>query len=41
MYSCGGKLFYTEIEAVSYANFIAKVSRIILGVEFIKLERAE
>lgn len=33
MYAAGGKLFYTMGEAVAYANFIAKVSRIIVAVE--------
>ncbi len=33
MYQCAGKLFKTAEEAVAYANFIHKVSRIIVGVE--------
>lgn len=33
MYISGGKVFQTMAEAVEYANFIAKVSRIIVAVE--------
>lgn len=33
MYLSGGKLFITKSEAIAYANFIAKVSRIIVSVE--------
>ena len=33
MYRVGDKLFITMGEATAYANFIHKVSRIILGIE--------
>ena len=33
MYTSGGKLFYTIAEAVAYANFLHKISRIIVAVE--------
>jgi hypothetical protein len=33
MYMSGGKVFQTMAEAVAYANFIAKISRIIVAVE--------
>jgi hypothetical protein len=33
MYKSGGKVFHTMAEAVAYANFIAKVSRLIVTVE--------
>ena len=36
MYTSGGKVFQTMGEAVAYANFIAKVSRLIIAVEKIK-----
>jgi hypothetical protein len=36
MFISGGKLFQTKAEAIAYANFIAKVSRIIVSVEEVK-----
>ena len=36
MYTSGGKVFLTMREAVDYANFIHKVSRLIIAVEKIK-----
>lgn len=33
MYTSGGKVFKTMEEAVAYANFIHKVSRLIIAVE--------
>jgi hypothetical protein len=33
MYESGGKVFQTMDEAIAYANFIAKISRIIVAVE--------
>ena len=36
MYESGGKVFQTMAEAVAYANFIAKISRVIVAVERIK-----
>jgi hypothetical protein len=33
MYTSGGKVFQTMGEAVEYANFIHKVSRLIIAVE--------
>lgn len=36
-YICGERTFYTLQEATQYANFIHKVSRIILGIEEVKL----
>lgn len=33
MYTSGGKVFQTMAEAIAYANFIHKVSRIIVSVE--------
>lgn len=41
MYACGGKMFYTLEEAREYANFIHKVSRIILGIELIDLTKEQ
>lgn len=36
MYTCAEKVFQTMDEAISYANFLAKVSRIIVAVEKVK-----
>jgi len=36
MYISGGKIFHTMAEAIAYANFIAKISRIIVAVEELK-----
>jgi hypothetical protein len=36
MYQCAGKVFQTMNEAISYANFLAKVSRIVVAVEKVK-----
>jgi hypothetical protein len=33
MYESGGRVFHTLEEAIAYANFIAKVSGVIIGVE--------
>lgn len=33
MYESGGRVFHTLEEATAYANFIAKISGLILGVE--------
>jgi hypothetical protein len=33
MYTSGGKVFQTMAEAIAYANFIHKVSRLIIAVE--------
>jgi hypothetical protein len=33
MYTSGGKVFHTMAEAVAYANFLHKISRIIVAVE--------
>jgi hypothetical protein len=32
LYECGGRIFTSIEEACSYASFIHKVSRIVLGV---------
>lgn len=37
MYTCAGKVFHTVGEAIAYANFIHKVSRIIVAVEKVTL----
>ena len=33
MYIAGGKVFKTMADAIAYANFIAKISRVIVAVE--------
>jgi len=38
-YNCGGKLFFTEKEAIDYANFIIKISGIYYGVEKLWLKK--
>ena len=37
VYACGGRLFSTKNGAIRYANFIAKVSRLIVSVEEVAL----
>lgn len=37
-WEAGGKVFYDYQEAIDYANFIHKVSRIIVGVFEVKIE---
>ncbi len=36
MYIAGGKVFKTMADAIAYANFIAKISRVIVAVERVK-----
>ena len=33
MYEAGGRVFHTLEEAIAYANFIAKISGLIVAVE--------
>jgi hypothetical protein len=33
MYESGGRVFHTLGEAIAYANFIAQISGLIIGVE--------
>lgn len=33
IYLCGGKMFETVAEAIAYANFIFKVSGLVIAVE--------